>query len=189
MNTIGDGDLSCELDRWRDSSEIWLLDVTGGLDGISWSSARVGAGLMNGFEIVEVPDSGDCTDIGTVGGGLCLAVGFRARCSVSSIRLAFAAKVVERGNLTRGCLGGGGSPTRKSSLSSPGETDREDSFKVAISETEPTDIIRALVLSSCSSSSSRLGEIARARLMVGLMSIGQELGQVVTSDGQDDKND
>lgn len=88
----------------------------------------------------ELLDRGD----GTVGAGF--AEVSRACSSVSSesIRLAFTARVVERGNLTRGYLGGGGSPTRNSSLPSLGETDRGESVEVV----EAIDVNRALVLSS-----------------------------------------
>ena len=106
----------------------------------------------------ELLDSGDCTNI-NVGAGF--AGVSRASRSVSSVRLTFTARVVECGNLTRGCLGGGGRPTRKSSLSSAdrGDIDKDD---VVISETEGR---RALVLSSCSSSKSRLGEMISARFV------------------------
>lgn len=134
------------------------------MDGISWSSARIGAGLMKGFVMEELADSGDCA--GFAGASRACSSG----CS-ESIRLAFTEEVVERGNLTRGYLGGGGSPTRNSSLASLGETVREDRVDVVVSETEAIDINRALVLSSCSSSSSRLGEIIR-RFMMGLVAIG-----------------
>lgn len=88
-----------------------------------------------------------CTNIDVGGGfaGVCGSV-------FSGIGLAFVGQV-ERGILTRGCLGGGGSPTRSSSL---GETDCDDRVT--------TDDSCALVLSSCSSSASRLGEMTRERI-------------------------
>lgn len=130
---------------------------------------------MKGFDTEELLDSGDSTSI--VGAGFAgFAVGPLGCRSVSSISLAFAARVVERGNLTLGCLGGGGSPIRPSS-ESPEETVRGDRVDEGISETEANC---ALVLSSCSSSASRLGEmISRfltiSRLLV-LPSIGMTSG-------------
>lgn len=141
-------------------------------------------------------DSGDSTI--TVGAGFAGLGGFdgfagfagfagvsRACTSVSSVTLDFAARVVDCGNLTLGCLGGGGSPTRNSS---PGETDREDTVVGVISETVVIAFNRALVLSSCSSSASRLGEIIRrlmriSRLLV-LLSIDMTNGD---SQERDDK--
>ena len=114
-----------------------------------WSSARVGAGLIKGFDTEVLLAIGDSTGIAGAG----FAGVSRACSSVSSIRLGFTARVFERGNLTRGCLGGGGSPARHSS---PVETDPGDRGVVVISETGAKS---ALVLSSCSSSASRLGEI------------------------------
>lgn len=128
----------------------------------------------------ELLDSGDCTNT-DVGAGF---VGLSRACrSVPSEILAFMVRVVARGNLTRGCLGGGGSPTRHSSLPSLGETDRGDRVDVVISGTEAN---RALVLSSCSSSKSRLGEIIRALCinilrLLALPSIGMTSG-----DGQEE---
>ena len=108
---------------------------------------------MKGFDREELLESDDSTN--TVGPGLAGFAGVSLACrSVSSIRLGLTARVVERGNFTRGCLGGGGSPTRHSS---PGETVRGERVDgVVISGTEAK---RALVLSSCSNSASRLGEI------------------------------
>ena len=95
-------------------------------------------------------------------GFACLGVSLACG-SVSSTRLGFMARVVEIGILTRGCLGGGasGSPTRQSSA---GETVLGERVGVVFSRTEAN---RALILSSCSSSASRLGAINRfPRLLV-----------------------
>jgi len=80
--------------------------------------------------------------------------------SAETSRLLFREEV-ERGFMThRGCRGGGGSPTGSSSL---GETDRDERAEVVISNTHG---VCALVLSSCSSSASRLGEIIRERFIL-----------------------
>ena len=133
---------------------------------------------MNGFDTEELLESGNSTN--TVGAGLGLAgfAGASLACSsVSRISLGFMGRVVGRGNLTLGCLGGGGSPTR---YSSPGETVRGERVGVVISETEAN---RALVLSSCSSSASRLGEmISRFARLLELPSIGMTSGDCQEKD-------
>ena len=156
-NTICDDDPDPSCDS-GDSSVLCSLEGPLSLR-ISWSSARVGAGLMKGFDTEEL-ESGDSTN--TVGADSDLAgfagLGVSLACSsVSSTRLGFMARVVEIGILTRGCLGGGasGSPTRQSSA---GETVLGERVGVVFSKTEAN---RALILSSCSSSASRLGAINR----------------------------
>jgi len=125
----------------------------------------------------ELRDSGDGTNI-DVGAGF---AGVSRTCrSVSSESVS----VVERGNLTRGCLGGGGSPTRNSSPPSLGERDRGDRADVV----EAIDDNRALVLSSCSSSLNALGEIIRRfmsklRLSV-LLSIDMTVRRIQTIRGR-----
>lgn len=117
-------------------------------------------------------------------GGFAGVVG--ACSSVSSgTELTFTAQV-ERGSLTRGCLGGGGSPTRNSSL---GETDRDDGAEV-VAETK--DGSRALVLSSCSSNASRLGEITRERFSFirdCWCCPSQALISMTSGDGQENRDD
>ena len=124
-------------------------------------------------------DSGDRTNF-DVGAGF--AGASRACSFVSSTRLAFTARVVERGNLTRGCLGGSGSPTRNSSLPL-GEMDRGDRIV-----SEAIDVNRALVLSSCSSRKSRLEEIIR-RFMIILRLLELPSIGMTSGGGQENKDD
>ena len=77
------------------------------------SSARVGAGLMYGFDVEQL--------VGCI--SIDVGASFSGACGPVPSKLSFGEEV-GRGVLTRrGCLGGGGSPTRYSSL---GETDREE---------------------------------------------------------------
>lgn len=125
-------------------------------------------------------DSGDRTNI-DVGAGFAAFVGVSRACSfVSSIRLAFTAREVERGNLTLGCLGGSGSPTRNSSLPL-GEIDRGDRVDVVVSEA--IDVNR---LSSCRKS--RLGEIIRRFMIILRLLVLPSIG-MTSGDGQENKDD
>ena len=140
---------------------------------------------MKGFEM----DSGDCTNIDE-GAGFAGASCAFSSVSFESVRLVFTARVVERGNLTRGCLGGDECSTRNSSLPSLGEMDRADRVDVVVSETEAIDVNRAFVLSSCSSSTSRLGEINRVLFMIisRLLVLPSNSIGMTSCDSQEDKD-
>lgn len=103
-----------------------------------------------------------CTYIDAVGARFALCIS-RACSSVSSenSKLLFWKEVECRVRTRRGCLGGGGSSTGSPSV---GETDRERDERVKVVVSEAVDRARALVLSSYSSSASRLGEIIRERI-------------------------
>ena len=182
-NTICDDDSDPSCDSGDSSG---LCSVEGPLSlRISWNSARVGAGLMKGFDTEELESSDSTNAVGAdLAGFACLGVSLACG-SVSSTRLGFIARVVELGILTRGCLGGGasGSPTRHSSVSSPGETVGGERVGVVLSETEAN---RTFVLSSCSSSVSRLGAISRFPRLLVLPPAGMTGGDRQEKDDKDD---
>ena len=87
--------------------------------------------------------------------------------------------------MTRGCLGGGGRPTRHSSAGEMvGDTVRGDRVDVVISETGAN---RALALSSCSSSASRLGEIISRFMTISRLLVLPSIG--ITSGDSQEKDD